>query len=181
MSVQSIPMGRTRETCFNGYETAEARDEPLIEGVDMRYGKQVSAGGVLFRPSTDGGYEVALIKPRGKKVYALPKGLVEEGEEPEKAALREVEEETGMKGEITDYLGYVKYYYYSREEDVRYFKLVHFYLMRFTGERDEGHDWEVEGVEWVPLEKAGRMISYRTERDIVERAAQRLLGGPVSK
>ncbi len=144
----------------------------------MKYGRQVSAGGVLFRPSAGGGYEIALIKPRGKKAYALPKGLVEEGEEPERAALREVEEETGMRGEITDYLGYVKYYYYSKEEDTRYFKLVHFYLMRWTGGMDKDHDWEVEGVEWVPLEKAVGMMSYRGEREIVEKAAQRLLDKP---
>lgn len=142
----------------------------------MRYGKQVSAGGVLFRPTGSGGYEVALIRPRGKGVYALPKGLVEEGEDPMEAALREVEEETGMRGEVVDSLGYVKYYFYSKEEDTRYFKLVHFYLMRWTGGRDEDHDWEVEEVEWVPLERAAEVLSYRTEREIAKRAAEKLSG-----
>ncbi|MEJ5186512.1 MAG: NUDIX domain-containing protein, partial [Candidatus Geothermincolales bacterium] len=98
------------------------------------------------------------------------------GEDPMEAALREVEEETGMRGEVVDSLGYVKYYYYSKEEDTRYFKLVHFYLMRWTGGRDEDHDWEVEGVEWVPLERAAEVLSYRTEREIVKKAAEKLSG-----
>jgi 8-oxo-dGTP pyrophosphatase MutT (NUDIX family) len=143
---------------------------------DMKYGKQVSAGGVLYRPSSGGGYEVALIRPRGKDVYALPKGLVEEGEDPARAALREVEEETGMRGEVVDSQGYVKYYYYSKEEDTRYFKLVHFYLMRWRGGSGDDHDWEVEGVEWVPLDRAADLLSYRTEREIVRKAAEKLLG-----
>lgn len=141
----------------------------------MKYGKQVSAGGVLFRP-VDGGFEVALIRLKGGKVYALPKGLVEEGEDPLETALREVREETGMAGEPVASLGYVRYYYYSREEDTRYFKLVHFYLLRYREGSEKDHDWEVEGVEWVPLERALRSLSYKGEREILEKAAAILEG-----
>lgn len=141
----------------------------------VKYGKQVSAGGVLFRPH-DGDVEVALIRLKGGKVYALPKGLVEEGEDPEKTAVREVQEETGMVGEPVAPLGYVRYYYYSREEDTRYFKLVHFYLLRYREGSEKDHDWEVEGVEWMPLERALRSLSYRGEREILEKAAAILRG-----
>ncbi|MGQ9474916.1 MAG: NUDIX hydrolase [Actinomycetota bacterium] len=141
----------------------------------MKYGKQVSAGGILFRPA-EGGFEVALIRLKGGKVYALPKGLVEEGEDPLETALREVREETGMAGEPVAPLGYVRYYYYSREEDTRYFKLVHFYLLRYREGSEKDHDWEVEGVEWVPLERALRSLSYKGEREILEKAAAILEG-----
>lgn len=137
----------------------------------MKYGKQVSAGGVLFRHA-DGGYEVAVIRLAGGKVTALPKGLVEPGENPEETALREVREETGMEGEMIAPLGYIRYYYYAREEDTRYFKLVHFYLLRYRGGSDKNHDWEVEGVEWMPIEEALRSLSYKGEREIMERAVE---------
>lgn len=137
----------------------------------MKYGKQVSAGGVLFRPA-DGGYEVAVIRLSGGKVTALPKGLVDPGESPEETALREVREETGMEGEIVAPLGYIRYYYYAREEDTRYFKLVHFYLLRYRGGSGKNHDWEVESVEWMPLEEAVRSLSYKGEREILERAVK---------
>ena len=141
----------------------------------MKYGRQIPSGGVLYRPS-DGGYEVALIKVKGGKVYALPKGLIDEGESPEKASLREVREETGMEGEIVAPLGYTEYYYYAEDEDTRYFKLVHFFLLRYLGGSGRDHDWEVEGVEWVPADEAPQLLSYRGERDIMERALD-VLGG----
>lgn len=137
----------------------------------MKYGRQISSGGVLYRPS-DGGYEIALIKVKGGEVYALPKGLIDEGESPEEASLREVREETGMEGEIVAPLGYTKYYYYAGEEDTRYFKLVHFFLLRYSGGSELDHDWEVEGVEWVPAAEAPRLLSYKGEREIMERALE---------
>jgi len=135
----------------------------------MKYGRQVSSGGVLYRPAAHA-YDIALIKPRGGKVYALPKGLIDAGEDPEATALREVREETGMDGEIEAPLGYIRYYYYSREEDTRYFKLVHFYLLRYRGGSEEDHDREVEEVLWVPAQEALGLLSYKGEREVLSRA-----------
>jgi 8-oxo-dGTP diphosphatase len=141
----------------------------------MRYGRQTSSGGVLYRRAADG-FEVALIKVKEGKVYALPKGLIDEGEEPQDTALREVREETGMHGEPVTPLGYIRYYYYSREEDKRYFKLVHFFLLRYSGGSELDHDREVDAVEWVPTADAVRLLAYKGEKEVMQRALDFLEG-----
>lgn len=135
-----------------------------------RKGRQISAGGVLYRIG-ETGPEVALISVQEGRVWALPKGIVEKGEKPEQAALREVGEETGMEGVVVAPLGYVKYFYYSHDDDTRYFKLVHFFLMRYLAGKPEDHDWEVEAVEWFPLPEAIKLASYKTERETLQKAA----------
>ena len=57
--------------------------------------RQVSAGGVVYRVH-EGRVEFALVCPAGRAVWCLPKGMVEAHEKPEEAALREVQEETGL-------------------------------------------------------------------------------------
>ncbi len=138
-----------------------------------RKGRQISAGGVLYRMGADGP-EVALISLKEGRVWALPKGIMDKGEEPEEAALREVREETGMEGGIVAPLGYIKYFFYSRDDDTRYFKLVHFFLMRYLSGSEEDHDWEVEAVQWFPLPEAMKLASYKTERDILKKAGELL-------
>lgn len=135
----------------------------------MKYGRQVSSGGVLYR-ETGAGYEVALIKIRGGTVHALPKGLIDKGEQPEATAIREVREETGMLGETIAPLGAIDYYYYSKSEDTRYFKQVYFFLLRYSSGRESDHDREVEEVEWVPAEEAVGVLAYRGEREVMRRA-----------
>ncbi len=136
-------------------------------------GRQVSAGGVLYRMG-ESGPEVALISVRDGKVWALPKGVVDKREKPEQAALREVREETGMDGGIVAPLGYIKYFFYSPGDDTRYFKLVHFFLMRYLAGSEEDHDWEVEAVAWFPLPEALKLASYKTEREILKKASDLL-------
>jgi 8-oxo-dGTP pyrophosphatase MutT (NUDIX family) len=135
----------------------------------MKYGKEISAGGVLYRPEGKG-YEVALIQPKGKAVNALPKGLIDMDENPEAAALREVREETGMLGEPEASLGTINYYYYSKERDTRFFKEVYFFLLRYSSGREKDHDWEVEEVRWLPIEEAMRSLSFEGEREVMRRA-----------
>ncbi len=138
-----------------------------------RKGRQISAGGVLYRMG-DAGPEVALISLKEGRVWALPKGIVDKGEKPEEAALREVREETGMEGGIVAPLGYIKYFYFSPEDDTRYFKLVHFFLMRYLAGSPEDHDWEVEAVQWFPVAEALKLASYKTEREVLAKAADLL-------
>jgi 8-oxo-dGTP pyrophosphatase MutT (NUDIX family) len=140
--------------------------------------REFSAGGAVVR-RLRGRWVVAAIRPGGKPegVWALPKGLVGRDEDPGATALREVEEETGARGRLGPKLGDVRYVYtqsWGEEAGERVFKVVSFYLVRWSGGRlgdvpaELAH--EVADVRWLPLEEAPRLLAYRGEREIAERA-----------
>jgi 8-oxo-dGTP pyrophosphatase MutT (NUDIX family) len=136
--------------------------------------KEISAGGVVYRREDDR-IEVVLASRRtrrGELAWGLAKGGIEEGESTEDAAIREVREETGLTAEIEGSLGDTKYFYVW--EDTRIRKTVHFFLMRHTGGDPQDRDDEMEEVRWFPLERALKRAAYRGERDVLQRAAERL-------
>jgi 8-oxo-dGTP pyrophosphatase MutT (NUDIX family) len=132
---------------------------------------QVSSGGVLYRRGTLGP-EIATIGLKGGTIWALPKGLVESGENPEQTALREVQEETGLTGRCLGKVGEIEYWFVDREVGHRIHKRVHFYLFEHTGGDPNQHDFEVEEVRWMPLIEALTRLTYRSERDTVEKASK---------
>jgi 8-oxo-dGTP pyrophosphatase MutT (NUDIX family) len=140
--------------------------------------REFSAGGVLVR-RLRGAVVFAAIHPQGRKpgTWALPKGLVDEGETPEQAALREVAEETGARGRPLGKLGDVRYTYtqtWGEDAGERVFKIVSFYLVRYSAGRlgaiDEEMRREVAEVRWLPLDEAERRLSYRGEREMAAKA-----------
>jgi len=139
--------------------------------------REFSAGGVLVR-RLRGRWMMAAIRPAGKKegVWALPKGLIDPGEKPEQTALREVAEETGAHGRSAGKLGDVKYVYTWAGE--RIFKVVSFYLVRYSGGRlgdvPPEHRHEVAEVRWLPLDEAPRLLAYGGEREMAKKALERL-------
>ncbi len=140
----------------------------------MKTQRQVSAGGVLIRAATSGP-EVLLasrLTRRGELVWGLPKGLVEEGEAAEEAALREVREETGYSGSIREPLGEVSYWFVWEGERIR--KTVHFFLMDDSGAAPGERDHEMEEVRWFPLKEAPRVAGFRSEKDVLKKAAEAL-------
>ncbi len=124
--------------------------------------REFSAGAVLVR-RLRGDWVAAAIRPQGKSrgIWALPKGLVGPGEEPAAAALREVEEETGVRGRLVRKLGDVRYVYTWAGE--RVFKVVSFYLVRYSAGRlgDLAPEFvhEVAETRWIPLARRSQHSS----------------------
>jgi 8-oxo-dGTP pyrophosphatase MutT (NUDIX family) len=122
---------------------------------------------------TPDGVEVALAARRTRKgdlAWGLPKGLVEPGEKPEEAAVREVQEETGLQATILSPLGEISYWYVWGDERVH--KRVAFFLMEATGGDVSQHDHEMEEVRWFPFADGPRRATYPTERGILRRAVE---------
>ena len=140
--------------------------------------REISAGGVLIK-RLQGRPHLAAIRPQGKPegVWALPKGNLDPGEKPEETALREVWEETGVRGRLVEKLGDVKYTY-TRRNGLRIFKVVSFYLLTAGAGRlgaiDERMRIEVAEARWLPLADAPRLLAYGGERQMAQKALDRL-------
>jgi 8-oxo-dGTP pyrophosphatase MutT (NUDIX family) len=83
-----------------------------------------------------------------------------------------VREETGLDAEIIEPLESITYWFLWPPEQVRYKKTVHLYLMRALGGDISAHDDEVEEVRFFPLDEAIRKATYRTDKQVLERAAK---------
>lgn len=140
--------------------------------------REDSAGGVVYRHGA-AGLEVALIRVGEPGRWQLPKGLIDPGETPERAAVRECREEAGVDGEIERPLGEVEYWYVRTEGAgrVRVHKRVTFFLLRWTGGDVADHDDEVTEAAWAPIAEAPARLAFEAERDVVRRAAAALAAG----
>jgi 8-oxo-dGTP pyrophosphatase MutT (NUDIX family) len=134
-----------------------------------------SAGGVVLVPVGRQTF-VALIEVQERRVLALPKGHLEEGEESVTTAVREVWEETGLRARPLVGLGEISYWFYSRRQRARIAKRVEFFLLEYTSGSPAKHNDEVDGVRLVPLHLAASTVSYQGEREVLQRAERYLLG-----
>lgn len=142
--------------------------------------REFSAGGVLVH-IVDDRPVLAAIRPEGKPegLWALPKGRIGKGEKSEQTAVREVEEETGVRGTLVRKLGDVRYVYTWKGE--RIFKVVSFFLLRYEdgklGQLSAEYAHEVADVQWLPLDDAPRLLAYAGERQMAQEALAALGSG----
>jgi 8-oxo-dGTP pyrophosphatase MutT (NUDIX family) len=154
--------------------------------------REFSAGGVVLRKMR-GRWYVAVIEPHMERprknirvratrrtpadaeLIALPKGTIDPGEKPDQTALREVREETGVRADLVAKLADIKYIYVRSWGDrAKVFKIVSFYLLLYRSGRlgniAPAMRVEVQNAFWLPLEEAAANLSYKGEREVVERA-----------
>jgi 8-oxo-dGTP pyrophosphatase MutT (NUDIX family) len=134
-----------------------------------------SSGGAVI-DLRDGAPFVAMIATRGRTRWGLPKGAVSAGETSEQAALREVQEETGLDAEIVGLLDTIEYFF--RAGDTLIKKSVDFYLMRYAGGTLTPQLSEVDDVEWVPLAEGIRRASFDSERKLLSLALEQIESVP---
>lgn len=143
--------------------------------------REFSAGAVVVRYMKNRWW-TAVIEPGRegepedrKHVVALPKGNVDGLEKPQEAAVREVREETGITAEPITKLADIKYVYSRKWSDnAKIFKIVSFFLMKYrSGQIDDvtaEMRHEVRRSFWLPLDEASSRLSYKGEKQIVEKA-----------
>jgi 8-oxo-dGTP diphosphatase len=134
---------------------------------------QVSAGGVAYRRQDDH-IEVVLISVGERGRWQLPKGMIDEAESIEAAAMREVREETGLETEMVRSIDKVEYWFYSKSgvRGVRFHKVVHFYLLHCLSGDVRDHDDEVNEARWFEINEAIEALTFPNEKNIVQQAAE---------
>lgn len=118
---------------------------------------------------------IARYNRAGRLEWCLPKGHLEEGETAEQAAVREIEEETGIQGRVLQTLGTIDYWF--SVEGRRIHKVVHHYLLEATGGRlsiEGDPDAEAVDVAWVPMTELDQRLAFPNERRIAKAASERL-------
>jgi len=136
----------------------------------MRTVAETSAGGLVVDTETGRAAVIGRLDRRGRLLWSLPKGHVEDGETVEQAAVREEAEETGIDSAVVAALGSIDYWFVA--EDRRVHKTVQHFLLSATGGELSDADVEVTEVAWVPLTELGSRLAYADERRLVRLAAE---------
>ena len=123
-----------------------------------------AAGGLLFRGGPEGAVEVVLVHRPAYDDWTFPKGKLDDGETEADAALREVEEETGLRARLGRELATTSYRdSRGRAKTVRYWEMT-----PVAGVLRPAN--EVDDARWVPVDEAARMLSYARDRELLARA-----------
>ncbi|CAB4532100.1 unannotated protein [freshwater metagenome] len=140
--------------------------QPYAKRVD-----EVSAGGLVVDATGKLGLLIGrrdLKDATGKRIlWSLPKGHIEDGETPEEAALREVQEETGIVSIIEKSLGVIDFWFMAGGKRIH--KTVHHYLFRENGGVLAPQESEVDEVAWFPLSEIVDRLAYPDEKKLIAR------------
>ena len=123
-----------------------------------------AAGGLLLRRSPEGRVEVVVVHRPAYDDWTFPKGKLDEGETEADAALREVEEETGIRARLGRELTTTSYRdSRGRPKTVRYWEMTP--VGGVLGPANE-----VDDARWVAVDEAARMLSYARDRELLAAA-----------
>jgi ADP-ribose pyrophosphatase YjhB (NUDIX family) len=147
--------------------------------------KEYSAGGIVFKKKKKKGPSTSLRTKAHKqsvlwlvcqhsqhKGWVFPKGFIGDkiaGESIENTALREVEEETGVKARLLEKLPDTAGYFYVFNKEKR-FKTVHYFLMKYTSGDITKHDFEMQDVAWWDEAKVKKDLTYKSDKKAFEQA-----------
>lgn len=141
-------------------------------GDEMR---EESAGGIVFR-RTQSTWEILLIQDR-YGYWTFPKGKKEPNETDEQTALREIEEETQMKGNIIKKLDTTNYLYRHPVHGTKIQKTVTYFLVQATGGTIKPQEEEIDDVKWVTLKQADQLLAqsgYQNNQHVFQLAKREL-------
>jgi 8-oxo-dGTP pyrophosphatase MutT (NUDIX family) len=146
----------------------EAGVRPEAALMDVSATTVQAAGGAVWRRSPAGVFEVLLVHRPRYDDWTVPKGKLERGEDHAGAALREVQEETGLRCTLGAELTSIAYVdRKGRPKQVRY------WAMTPAGGEFTPTD-EVDEVRWVAVEEAGSLLSYERDTAVLD-ALRRVL------
>lgn len=134
----------------------------------MRF--EFSAGGVVFKKEKKK-LLILVAQHSYHHGWVFPKGLIGdkiEGESKESTAIREVEEETGIKAQIVEAIDQVTYWFKFNAEKIK--KTVYYYVMEYVGGDTNEHDFEMEDVKWIESEKVLEKLTYKSDKEVFKKA-----------
>ena len=145
--------------------------------------REFSAGGVVFKKE-DGLVFWLLGKHSGYHKWVLPKGKIEKGEKSQQAAVRETEEETGVKAQFVagkpvhkeSYFFYDRYgvgndgQKVSRKEKTKVYKTVTFYLLKYESGDPKDFGLEMEDAGWFLFDEALEKMAFSGEKEALKKA-----------
>jgi ADP-ribose pyrophosphatase YjhB (NUDIX family) len=136
--------------------------------------EETSAGGLLidFERDPNSAVIIGRYDRRGRMVWSLPKGHIEEGETREQTAIREIQEETGIIGRVIGELGSIDFTFMA--EGKRIHKTVHHFILERTGGAVSTADIEVADVAWVALSDVADRLTYADERRLIQKVPRML-------
>ncbi|HKC04450.1 MAG TPA: NUDIX domain-containing protein [Patescibacteria group bacterium] len=156
--------------------------------------REFSSGGVVFKKTNGQGLWL-IRKTTASELYPnqywmLPKGRIDDAkdDEPgpmakglikadtkslEKAALREVKEETGVEAKIVKKIG-TSIYSFTDPKVGKIVKFVTFYLMEYVKDLPQGFDWETAEIVWLPFDEAKKQLSFGGEKEMLSKASELL-------
>src|SRR5581483_189301 len=133
---------------------------------------EFSAGGIVFKKNGEE-LEILVCQHSQHNEWVFPKGIIgdkKKGKKKEDTAIREVEEETGVKGEIIKPVEPISYWYVF--EGVKIKKTVYYFIMKAVGGDITKHDMEMENVEWLPKDKVLERLTYKSDKEIWEKSKE---------